>query len=95
MGKIVDILVKEVIDRVKAKGFTVEISSEAKELLIEKGFDPEYGARPLKRSIQRLLEDPLSDKLLVAGKGHILVDRDGESLKFVTSIPKPTVSKVG
>jgi len=95
MGKIVDILVKEVIDRVKAKGFTVEISSEAKELLIEKGFDPEYGARPLKRAIQRLLEDPLSDKLLVAGKGHIVVDRDGESLKFVTSIPKPTVSKVG
>ncbi|MEA3431099.1 MAG: ATP-dependent Clp protease ATP-binding subunit [candidate division WOR-3 bacterium] len=95
MGKIVDMLVKEVIDRVKAKGFTVEISSEAKELLIEKGFDPEYGARPLKRAIQRLLEDPLSDKLLVTGKGRILVDRDGESLKFVTSIPKPTVSKVG
>jgi len=95
MGKIVDIFVKDVVDRVKAKGFTVEISSEAKELLIEKGFDPEYGARPLKRAIQRLLEDPLSDKLLVAGKGRILVDRDGESLKFVTSIPKPTVSKVG
>ncbi|MDO9575877.1 MAG: ATP-dependent Clp protease ATP-binding subunit [bacterium] len=96
MGKIVDIFVKDVVDRVKAKGFIVEISSEAKELLIEKGFDPEYGARPLKRAIQRLLEDPLSEKLLVAGKGHILVDREGESLKFViSSTSKPTASKVG
>jgi ATP-dependent Clp protease ATP-binding subunit ClpC len=96
MGKIVDILVKDVFDRVKAKGFIVEITKEAKELLIEKGFDPEYGARPLKRAIQRLLEDPLSEKLLVAGKGRILVDRDGESLKFTaSSTPKPTASKVG
>lgn len=96
MGKIVNILVKDVLDRVKEKGFVIEMTDEAKELLIEKGFDPEYGARPLKRAIQRLLEDPLSDKLLVAGKGRILVGRDGESLKFTTiPTPKPTTSKVG
>ncbi len=96
MDKIVDILVKEVIDRAKAKGFKVEMTIEAKELLIEKGFDPEYGARPLKRAIQRLLEDPLSEKLLGVERGHIVVDRNGESLKFITSsTSKPTASKVG
>ncbi len=96
MAKIVNILLKDVVVRARVRGFKIELTNEAEELLIEKGFDPEYGARPLKRTIQRLLEDPLSEKLLTTNKGNILVDRDGESLKFVmVSTQKPTASKVG
>lgn len=87
MGEIVDILIEEVKDRAKKKGVRLELTREARELLIETGFDPTYGARPLKRTIQRLFEDPLSEKLLISGKGRITVDRDGDTLKF---IPSPT-----
>jgi len=51
----------------KDKGITLDINEEAVGLLIEKGFDPVYGARPLKRTIQRLLEDPLSEDI-ISGK---------------------------
>jgi len=79
---IVDLLMKRVRDQLKAKDVDIELTEEAKVLLAEKGYDQALGARPLRRTIQRLLEDPLSEKLLYkefrAGE-TILVDvRDGE-----------------
>ncbi len=65
--KIIDIEIKEVAGRLKEQGIKIEISPEAVEFLIEKGFDPVFGARPLKRTIQRFLEDPLSEEI-IAGK---------------------------
>ena len=64
MKKIVEILVEEVKDRLKEKSIELSLTDEAKDLLIEDGFDPNYGARPLRRAIQRLLEDPLSEEVL-------------------------------
>ncbi|MBD3368165.1 MAG: AAA domain-containing protein [Candidatus Eisenbacteria bacterium] len=91
MGSIVEILLRDVENRLKEAGIRLRISASAKELLIEKGFDPAYGARPLRRAIQRYLEDPLSEEVL-KGKhdegGLILVERRGEELAFKTSRKK-------
>ena len=62
--EIVDIEIKEVADRLKDREIQLELSKDATELLIEKGYDPVFGARPLKRTIQRLLEDPLAEEII-------------------------------
>ena len=68
LNKIVDIELNEVKERLKEQEIVIEITKGAKEFLIEKGFDPLFGARPLKRTIARYLEDPLAQVLL---KGEI------------------------
>jgi ATP-dependent Clp protease ATP-binding subunit ClpC len=62
--KIIEIEVGFVTDRLKEHNIILEVSAEAKDLLIEKGFDPVFGARPLKRTIQRFLEDPLAQEII-------------------------------
>jgi ATP-dependent Clp protease ATP-binding subunit ClpC len=64
MKKIVDILLGQFQGRLKVQGIELELSPEAVDLLIDKGFDPALGARPLKRAIQRLLEDPFAEFIL-------------------------------
>lgn len=61
---IVDLMVKPVAQQLQEKGITLELSEEAKELLAKDGFDPTFGARPLRRSVQRFIENPLSEELL-------------------------------
>ena len=77
--------IKEVANRLKEKDIGITLSEDALKLLIEKGFDPVFGARPLKRTIQRLLEDPLAEEL-ISGRfkdgDKIQVEREGESLFF-------------
>jgi ATP-dependent Clp protease ATP-binding subunit ClpC len=85
MRSIVDILCGQLKDRLQAQEVNLEISTEATELLIERGFDPSLGARPLKRAIQRLLEDPLAEFILrgqLPGGARIRVGRKGEELQF-------------
>jgi ATP-dependent Clp protease ATP-binding subunit ClpC len=62
--KIVDLEVAKVLKRVKAKEVHIELSDSAKEFLIEKGYDPMYGARPMRRAVEKYLEDPLAEELL-------------------------------
>jgi ATP-dependent Clp protease ATP-binding subunit ClpC len=62
--KIVDLEVDKVLKRVKAKDVHVEFETSAKEFLIEKGYDPMYGARPMRRAVERHLEDPFAEELL-------------------------------
>ncbi len=91
MRLIVDILLKEVEARLSEVDVTLRITDEAKDLLIEKGFDPAFGARPLRRAIQRYLEDPLSEEILkgsfVEG-GSIAIGRKGDELAFRSSKKK-------
>ncbi len=83
--KIIQLEIEEVSRRLKDKNITIEITQEAIDFLIEKGFDPVFGARPLKRTIQRFLEDPLSEAL-IAGTFKdgcaISVRRDNDKLAF-------------
>ncbi len=62
--KIIDITLKELLDRLKGMGYSLELAEEAKKFVSEKGFDPQYGARPLHRAIQKYLEDPLAEFIL-------------------------------
>ncbi|MBU1905973.1 MAG: ATP-dependent Clp protease ATP-binding subunit [Candidatus Omnitrophica bacterium] len=64
LQKIVNIEIGFVEERLKEQGIILEVTQDAKELLIEKGFDPVFGARPLKRTIQRFLEDPLASEII-------------------------------
>lgn len=82
---IVRLEIMHVLNRLKEKNIAFELSEEAVTLLIEKGFDPVYGARPLKRTIQRLLEDPLAEDIISGyfkEGGKIRVERNGDVLKF-------------
>jgi ATP-dependent Clp protease ATP-binding subunit ClpC len=91
MKAIVSILVREVQMRLADAKVSISVSDEAKDLLIEKGFDPAFGARPLRRAIQRYLEDPLSDEILkgsLGEGGEILVERNAEELAFKTAPKK-------
>jgi ATP-dependent Clp protease ATP-binding subunit ClpC len=64
LQKIIDIEVGFVAGRLREQNITLEVTPEAKDFLIEKGFDPVFGARPLKRTIQRFLEDPLAQDII-------------------------------
>jgi ATP-dependent Clp protease ATP-binding subunit ClpC len=85
---IVDLMIAKVDDRLKDKDMAIEITPAAKDLLGKKGFDPVLGARPLRRTIQREIEDQLSEKILYAElkSGQIVVvdaEGEGDGAKFV------------
>ena len=62
--KIIDIELKGVYRRVEQIGFKLKVSSAAKKFVAQAGYDPQYGARPLKRAIQKLIEDPVSEAII-------------------------------
>jgi ATP-dependent Clp protease ATP-binding subunit ClpC len=83
--KIVEIELAHVQERLKEQNMTLKVSAEAKEFLVEKGFDPVFGARPLKRTIQRFLEDPLSSEIIskrFKDGSAIQVGKKNEELTF-------------
>jgi ATP-dependent Clp protease ATP-binding subunit ClpC len=84
--QIIDIAMRDVIGRLEALGYGLELSDPAKDFLSEKGYDPQFGARPLHRAIQKYLEDPLAEKILNAGikEGDtLLVEFDKKENKLV------------
>ena len=64
LKEIVDLLMEELKTRVTENGFSLHVSDSAKDLILKKGYDPAFGARPLKRAIQRLVEDTVSEEIL-------------------------------
>lgn len=85
--EIIDILMKGVMNRLKNLGFSLELSADAKEFLADKGYDSQFGARPLHRAIQKYLEDPLAEDILnmTIKPGDIMIaelDKEGNKLKF-------------
>ena len=93
LRQIVDLFVSRLADRLMDRAMTVEISQAAKDRLIELGYDPTLGARPLRRAVQRNVEDALSEKILhgelLAGH-HVKVDFDGKEFVFEHELPEPT-----
>ncbi|MBF0619642.1 MAG: ATP-dependent Clp protease ATP-binding subunit [Candidatus Omnitrophica bacterium] len=85
LSKIIELEIKEVCSRLKDKNIPLEITPAAFDFLIEKGFDPVYGARPLKRTIQKYIEDPLSEAI-ISGKfkdgSPVTVQPDNDKLNF-------------
>ncbi|MBI5706547.1 MAG: ATP-dependent Clp protease ATP-binding subunit [Armatimonadetes bacterium] len=73
--RIADLYLKRVNDSAKGLGITVELSDKVKDMLVDKGYDPNLGARPLRRAVQRYIEDPLSEELLYGrfGEGDVII----------------------
>ena len=82
--EIVDLFVKSLQDRLTEQNLSIELNQEAKNLLANRGYDPSMGARPLRRTVQDLLEDKLSEKLLygeIPAHSHIKVTATGDGPK--------------
>ena len=87
--EIIDILMKSVMKRLSTLGFSLELSAEAKDFIAEKGYDAQFGARPLHRAIQKYLEDQLAEEILSMNvkKGDILIaDLDKEKEKIIFTL---------
>ena len=100
---IVDLMLNRVREQLKSQALDLVLTDEAKAILATKGYDPQLGARPLRRAIQRMLEDPLSEKVLFGefpANATILVELDPEDpdqLSFATveTPDQPTVAMAG
>ena len=93
MAQILKLMLKRVAVKVEAQGFKFTISEEAEKYLIKTGFDANYGARPLSRTIQRAIEDPLAEDMLMkkfdAGAGiHAELDPAGDKITFTAQAAK-------
>ncbi|MCB0874067.1 MAG: AAA family ATPase, partial [Thermoleophilia bacterium] len=92
--EIVDLLLVRLKKQMGEHGLALQLTEAAKDLLVEQGYDPAMGARPLRRAIQRLIEDPLADELLKGSLPEgttVVVERDGEEMKLETSKTEPEV----
>ena len=92
MGPIVDIQVERVQNLLKDRKITLDLTERARAWLGRVGYDPVYGARPLKRAIQRYLQDPLADLLLrgeVPDSSTVTIDEGDSELTFTTNVSRP------
>jgi len=81
---ILDLEVQKVTERLRNRNLSLELDAKSKDYLVEKGFDPVYGARPMRRAVERFLEDPLAEEIL-RGKlhdGSVQVTLEGDKLVF-------------
>lgn len=85
--EILGLEIKKVTERLKGKNLTLELDDPAKDLLVEKGYEPQYGARPMRRAVERCLEDPLAEELL---KGNL---RDNEPVQVTAKEGKLVFSQ--
>jgi ATP-dependent Clp protease ATP-binding subunit ClpC len=102
--EIIDMMIQRLRDQLETQGLKLEITPAAKYLVVDKGYDPTLGARPLRRALQRLVEDPLSEKILWkefrAGE-TIIVEAEGEGeereivFRSVEGIEPPPVELAG
>ncbi len=90
--KIIDIELKSLYGRINNLGYQVKLTDAAKDYIEEKGYDPQYGARPLKRAIQKYVEDPLAEEMIknpIAEGDLIEIDFDKAKKEMVVNISKP------
>lgn len=98
--KIIDIALRDVVKRIKDLNFDIKLTDEAKDFLADKGYDPQFGARPLHRAIQKYVEDPLAEEIL---RGHakagdtfnIELNKAAEELKITVKTPKKKAEPSG
>jgi ATP-dependent Clp protease ATP-binding subunit ClpC len=93
--QVIDLEVKKVKTRLARKKIGISLDEKAKEFLVSKGFQPEMGARPLRRVIEQFLEDPLAEKLLLnpGQGGNWFISIEGDKLVFTEQAPPPEEPK--
>ena len=94
--KIIDITLNDLFDRLKKMGYQLTLTKEAKKFVAEKGFDPQFGARPLHRAIQKYIEDPLAEYILneTPSEGtsmQAILKKDTEELEIVAKKVKEDI----
>ena len=94
LNQIVDLEVSKLVKRLAEKEVALTLTPEARDFLSEKGFDPAYGARPMRRAVERFLEDPLAESLLrgdvkPGDSVNVVKKSEGEALEFVSTRPEP------
>ncbi len=92
--QIIDVLSEELFSRIKEVGYTIEMTKGAKDFITDRGFDQKYGARPLKRAIQKYIEDPLAEELLEDKKEpgstiKIKMNKSRDGLEFDWTLAEP------
>ncbi|MBN2639046.1 MAG: ATP-dependent Clp protease ATP-binding subunit [Bacteroidales bacterium] len=94
--KIIDIELSHLYGRIHGMGYKITVSSKAKDFIIEKGWDEQYGARPLKRAIQKYIEDELAEEIIKSSLKEgdtIAVDFDAKKEEIAVKIKKATATK--
>ncbi len=96
--KIIDIELNSLYGRINGLGYQIKVSDEAKDFISEKGYDVQFGARPLKRAIQKYLEDPLAEEIIKSNltEGDVIevgFEKEKEEIKIKISKPKESKSK--
>jgi ATPases with chaperone activity, ATP-binding subunit len=96
LHKIIDISLGKLFDRITALGYKVTLTAKAKDFLSDKGYDPQFGARPLNRAIQKYLEDPVAEEILkgvIAEGDTIEATWDGKSEELKLKVRKKKVKE--
>lgn len=94
--KIIDIELEKLYSRINGLGYQVKMTDAAKDFITEKGFDAQFGARPLKRAIQKYVEDPLAEEIIkssIADGDSIEIDLDKEKQEIKIKVTKPSATK--
>ncbi|MGE5316431.1 MAG: ATP-dependent Clp protease ATP-binding subunit, partial [Chloroflexota bacterium] len=95
--KIIDIELKSLYNRIKDMGYIMSITEKAKDFIVEKGWDSQFGARPLKRAIQKYIEDALAEEI-IKSKIHegdfIIIDHEEDNPELKISITTPSEEEI-
>ena len=94
--KIIDIQMKDLVKRMHSMNITIELAKAAREFLVDKGFDPTFGARPLRRALQKYVEDPLAEEILKGkfvdgSRVRVKFNKKTEELRFTDATKRKTV----
>jgi ATP-dependent Clp protease ATP-binding subunit ClpC len=93
--KIIDIELKDLFKRVEELGYSLKLTKDAKDFIVEKGWDSQFGARPLKRAIQKYIEDPLAEEIIkskLKEGDKLVIDHKKDSEDVVINVEKEAVS---
>jgi ATP-dependent Clp protease ATP-binding subunit ClpC len=98
--QIIDIELSKLYGRITNLGYTIKLSTPAKDFIADKGYDKKFGARPLKRAIQKYLEDPLAEEIIKSNlnEGDVIkvdMDKDNEEVKIKVTKPRKKATKAG
>jgi ATP-dependent Clp protease ATP-binding subunit ClpC len=91
INKIIDIEIEKLVERVRTLEFELTLTDSAREYIAEKGYDPQYGARPLKRAIQKYIEDPITEEILSSNpdkNSNLELDFNKDEEKMIVSVKK-------
>ena len=100
LDQIVDLEVAKLLERLEEKEITLKLDGTARDLLVNEGYDPDYGARPMRRAVERFLEDPLAEALLAGdiNEGDTVtakVKKDAKEISFVSRKKKQKTASEG